>query len=156
MAGLSVDEVSSRYKEKVATAEHAVLAVKEGNRVFIGTACATPKTLVAALENLSRPPPDVELVHFITTAAVPHDGEGRAITKYRHRTFFVGSDVRSAVKLGLADYVPIQISRVPELMERGSLPIDIAMIQVSSPDEFGYVSLGVSVDIIPAAIAAAK
>jgi Acetyl-CoA hydrolase/transferase N-terminal domain len=57
---------------------------------------------------------------------------------------------------GAAEYVPIQISLVPELMARGSLPIDVAMIQVSPPDGFGYVSLGVSVNIIPSAVAAAK
>jgi acyl-CoA hydrolase/RimJ/RimL family protein N-acetyltransferase len=156
MTGLSIDDWKSRYQEKIATADRAVLAVKEGHRVFVGTACATPKTLVSALESVPRPPADVELVHFITTAAIPHDSEGRATTRYRHRTFFVGSDVRAAVNQGMADYVPIQISSVPELMERGSLPIDVAMIQVSLPDAFGYVSLGVSVDIIPAAVAAAK
>ena len=156
MTSLSIDDLNARYKEKLATAEHAVLAVKEGHRVFIGTACATPRTLVAALESLPRPPADVELVHFITTAAIPHDQEGRAATRYRHRTFFVGSDVRAAVNQGMADYVPIQISLVPELIERGSLPLDVAMIQVSPPDAFGYVSLGVSVDIIPAAVAAAR
>lgn len=153
---MSIGHLDFSYAEKVTTAERAVLAVKEGSRVFIGTACATPKTLVSALESLSRPPADVELVHFITTAAIPHDEQGRATTKYRHRTFFVGSDVRAAVSQGLADYVPIQITSVPELLERGALPIDVAMIQVSPPDAFGYVSLGVSVDIIPAAVSAAK
>ena len=62
----------------------------------------------------------------------------------------------AAVEQGMAEYVPIQLSRVPELMARGSQPVDVAMIQVSPPDAFGYVSLGVSVDIIPAAVAAAK
>jgi acyl-CoA hydrolase len=156
MTNLSPHELISRYKGQIETAECAVLAVKAGDRVFVGTACATPRTLVAALETTSRPPPDVELIHFITTAAIPHDQGGRATTKYRHRAFFVGSDVRSAVKLGMADYVPIQISRVPELIERGSISIDVAMIQISPPDEFGYASFGVSVDIIPAAVAAAK
>jgi acyl-CoA hydrolase len=156
MTNLSPQELISRYKGQIETAECAVLAVKAGDRVFVGTACATPRTLIAALETTSRPPPDVELIHFITTAAIPHDQDGRATTKYRHRTFFVGSDVRSAVKLGMADYVPIQISRVPELIERGSISIDVAMIQISPPDEFGYASFGVSVDIIPAAVAAAK
>ena len=146
----------ARYRDKVKTAEQAALTIEPGHRVFIGTACAAPRALVAALENLPRPPPDVELVHFITTNAFPHDQAGRALTKYRHRTFFVSSDIRAAVMQGAAEYVPIQLSRVPELILRGSLPIDVAMIQVSPPDAFGYVSLGVSVDIIPAAVAAAK
>jgi acyl-CoA hydrolase/RimJ/RimL family protein N-acetyltransferase len=151
------DEVlKAQYPDKVKNAQQALLAIEPGQRIFIGTACATPRTLVAALEALSNPPPDVELVHFITTNAFPQDEIGRTRTKYRHRTFFVSSDIRAAVMQGAAEYVPIQISQVPELIARGSLPIDIAMIQVSPPDAFGYVSLGISVDIIPSAVAAAK
>jgi acyl-CoA hydrolase/RimJ/RimL family protein N-acetyltransferase len=152
----SSDDWQTRHADKIKTAEQAVLAVEAGQHVFIGTACATPRTLVAALENTPRPPPDIELVHFITTNAFPHDEAGRALTRYRHRTFFVSTDIRAAVQQGLAEYVPIQLSRVPDLMARGSLPIDVAMIQVSPPDEFGYVSLGISVDIIPAAVSAAR
>ena len=145
-----------QYRDKILTAQLAILAVRDGQRVFVGTACATPRTLVSALEALERAPPDVELIHFLTTNAIRHDEQGRAQTKYRHRTFFVGSDIRAAVAQGLAEYVPIQLSRAAELMERGSVSIDVAMIQVSPPDEFGYVSLGVSVDIIPAAVTAAR
>jgi acyl-CoA hydrolase len=141
------DAWKARYADKIKNAQQAVLVIKPGQRVFVGTACATPRALVAALEDLPNPPPDVELVHFITTNAIPHDEGGKARTRYRHRTFFVSSDIRAAVMQGAADYVPIQISLVPELMARGSLPINVAMIQVSPPDAFGYVSLGVSVDI---------
>jgi len=154
--GSTSDGWKAQYADKVKSAQQAVLAIEAGQRVFVGTACAAPRTLVAALENLPKPPPDVELVHFITTDMVPHDEAGRARTKYRHRTFFVSSDIRAAVKQGIAEYVPIAISLVPELIARGSLPIDVAMIQVSPPDAFGYVSLGVSVDIIPAAVTAAR
>ena len=156
MPHMTHDVLKERYPQKVTNAREAVLAVQPGHRVFIGTGCATPRTLVTALENTPNPPPDVELVHFITTNAFAHDDAGKALTKYRHRSFFVSSDVRAAVQQGLVEYVPIQISRVPDLMRLGSLPIDVALIQVSPPDMFGYVSLGVSVDIIPAAVAAAK
>ena len=156
MSHFSYDGLRDRYPDKVASAKEAVLAVKPGDRVFVGTACATPRALVAALEDVAQPPPDVELMHFITTNAVAHDADGKALTKYRHRSFFIGTDVRAAVKQGLVEYVPIRISKVPDLMAMGSLPIDVAFIQVSPPDAFGYVSLGVSVDIIPAAVAAAK
>jgi len=156
MSSLAVEMWETQYRDKIKSAQEAILTVKPGHHVFIGTACATPRALVGALENLSRSPPDVELIHFITTNAFPHDQAGRALTKYRHRTFFVGTDIRAAVVHGAAEYVPIQLSRVPDLISRGSLPIDVAMIQVSPPDVFGYVSLGVSVDIIPAAVAAAK
>ena len=128
MSNPTVKLWEAQYRDKVKTAEQAVLTIVPGHRVFIGTACAAPRALVAALENLPRPPRDVELVHFITTNAFPHDQAGRALTKYRHRTFFVSSDIRAAVMQGAAEYVPIQLSRVPELILRGSLPIDVAMI----------------------------
>ena len=156
MQYLPTDALKQRFPEKVTTAQQAAMLVQPGNRVFIGTGCATPCALVAALEALKTPPPDVELVHFITTNAVAHSPEGRALTHFQHRSFFVGSDMRAASAQGLVEYVPIQISKVPELIDNGSLPIDVAMIQVSAPDAFGYVSLGVSVDIIPAAVNAAR
>jgi acyl-CoA hydrolase/RimJ/RimL family protein N-acetyltransferase len=156
MSQHSLDTLKQRYPKKVTTAARAANLVQAGNRVFVGTGCATPRALVAALESMAHAPPDVELVHFVTTNAVAHDKNGQALTRYRHRSFFVGSDMRAAARQGLVEYVPIQISKVPALFENGSLPIDVALIQVSAPDAFGYVSLGVSVDIIPSAVAAAK
>jgi len=144
------------YAGKVTSAEEAVAHIRSGSHVFVGTASATPRTLVAALETMSMPPAGLELMHFITSEAFPHDEQGRATTRFRHRTFFVGSDIRAAVKQGLADYVPLSIARVPQLIEIGRIPVDVALIQVSMPDEFGYVSLGVSVDVIPAAIGKAR
>lgn len=149
-------DLKERYPDKVTTAQAAVALIQPGQHVFVGTACSTPRSLVAALEALKNPPPDVELVHFLTTNAVAHDAEGQALTRYRHRSFFIGSDMRAACRQGMVEYVPIQISKVPDLINRGSIPIDVALIQVSAPDAFGYVSLGVSVDIVPAAIAAAR
>ena len=143
------------YRDKIITADAAAKMIGPGQRVFIGTACASPRSIVRAMEALDNPPADVEFVHFITTHAIPH-ADGKATTRYRHRTFFVGSDVRAAVKQGLAEYVPISIAQVPRMIELGRIPIDVALIQVSLPDQFGYVSLGVSVDIIPAALAAAR
>jgi len=144
------------YADKLTTAAQAVLQVRSGEHVFVGTACATPRALVAALEAATPSPPGVELVHFLTDHAVPHDESGQCISKFAHRTFFVGQDMRAAVKQGQADYVPMSIARVPGLMAIGRIPVDVALIQVSLPDEFGYVSLGVSVDVIPAAVAHAR
>ena len=145
-----------RHANKVTTAAEAVTRIAPGQRVFVGTACASPRTLVAALEAMTRPPADLELLHFITTNTVPHDGEGRCTTRFRHRSFFVGSDMRAAIKQGLAEYVPISLAQVPQLIELGRIPVDVALIQVTPPDEFGYVSLGVSVDIVAAAVAKAR
>jgi len=78
MSNPAVEVLKAQYPDKVKNAQQALLAVEPGQRIFIGTACATPRTLVAALEALSNPPPDVELVHFITTNAFPQDGLGAA------------------------------------------------------------------------------
>ncbi len=144
------------HADKLCTASEAAALVRPGDHVFIGTACATPRTLVAALENLPVRPADVELVHFLTDLAMSHDAQGQPATHFRHRSFFVGTDMRHAVRLGLADYVPMSIARVPGLMAIGRIAVDVAFIQVSPPDEFGFVSLGVSVDVIPAAVAKAR
>ena len=144
------------FHSKLCTAQEAARKIKPGNRVFVGTACATPRTLVKALEDLPLAPADVELIHFFTDGAIPHDATGKPVTKYRHRTFFVSADVRAAIKNGMAEYLPISIARVPELLNLGRIPLDVALIQVSPPDRFGYMSLGVSVDIVAAAVQNAK
>ncbi len=141
---------------KLCSAAEALRQVKSGDHVFIGTACATPRSLVAALETLSPAPSDLELLHFLTDRAVALGADGLPTSRYRHRCFFVGQDLRAAVRAGLADYVPVSAARVPQLMAIGRIPVDVALIQVSMPDEYGYVSLGVSVDVIPAAVARAR
>ena len=151
-----LDPRLSPWAAKVTTAADAVERIVGGSHVFVGTACATPRALMKALETMQHAPADIEFVHFITGGAVPHDDQGRATTRFQHRTFFVGSDIRAAVKQGLAEYVPMSIARVPQLIENGRVRVDVALIQVSMPDEYGYVSLGVSVDVIPAAIAKAS
>ena len=142
--------------DKICTPEQAVAHIEAGEHVFVGTACATPRTLVAALEARRPTPDDVELLHFLTDQAMPHDENGVPRSRFRHRSLFVGQDMRAAVRAGLADYVPVSLARVPRLIQIGRIPVDVALIQVSMPDEFGYVSLGLSVDIIPAAVAKAR
>lgn len=140
---------------KFMSVEQALALVRPGNRVYLGTGCAAPRTLLASLEALQPGPPDIEFVSFLTTAAVSEQ-VGTPGTRYRHRTFFVGSDVRSLAQQGQLDYVPIRLEEVPRLLASGHLPIDVAMLQVSPPDSRGFVSLGVSVDLAPAVLAVAR
>ncbi|WP_298826631.1 bifunctional acetyl-CoA hydrolase/transferase family protein/GNAT family N-acetyltransferase [uncultured Piscinibacter sp.] len=137
-------------------AEEAARLVKPGDHVFIGTASATPRTMVRALEALKSPPADVEMIHFLSDGALRVDDQGRVSTAFRHRAFFVGAEMRAAVLQGVAEYVPVPIARVPELMRKGRIRVDVAIVQVTPPDAFGYVSLGVSVDVAAAAIECAK
>jgi acyl-CoA hydrolase/GNAT superfamily N-acetyltransferase len=149
-------EPTAAVTATVTASEALRLSLRPGDSVFVGTACATPRHLVAALEALDPAPPGLELLHFLTDRALPHDAQGRATTRYRHRCFFVGNDVRAAVRQGLADYVPLSLARVPGLMAIGRIPVDVALIQVSPPDAEGRVSLGVSVDVTLAAVQRAR
>lgn len=140
---------------KLSSAEEALSAVKSGDKVFVGTACATPRLLIRALECMEKRLDDVTMIHFLTDGAIAIMGD-RPKTRFRHKVFFVGTDTREAVKQGLAQYVPISIAQVPDLIRDGMIPIDVALIQVSLPDEHGFVSLGVSVDVTRAAVLRAK
>ena len=133
--------------DKLTTAEKAVEIVKPGDRVFVGTACATPRTLIQALEERSWGLPDVQLIHFLTDGAICFQEE-KPITGFKHKVFYVGSDCREAVKQYQADYIPISLSQVSTLIENNQMPIDVVLAQVSPVDDHGYVSLGISVDIL--------
>jgi acyl-CoA hydrolase/ribosomal protein S18 acetylase RimI-like enzyme len=135
------------WSDRLVSAQEAVSIIAPGNAVFIGSACATPLTLLEALE--ARPVPGVSLVHFITSAVDPQAPK----TRYRHRVFYVGRDERRLRESPAAqvEYVPVSLPDVPALFENGQLPLDVAMIQVAPPDRDGMCSLGVSVDITRAA-----
>lgn len=143
------------YADKALTAEAAAGLVAPGQTVFVGTAGATPRTLLRALETRPDPPPDVCLVHFLTTGAYGAEGMPTT-TRYHHRAFFVGTDIAPLVPCGAADYVPIRLSEVPRLLGNGRIVLDVAFVQVSAPDANGFVSLGVSVDITMAAVRHAR
>jgi len=151
---ISTDE-GSVLNEKLATPEEAISTIRSGDRVFVGTGCATPRTLIKALETHEDYITDVQLLHFLTDGAIPTIGK-RTWPRFQHKVFFVGTDTREAIKQGKADYVPVSIAQIPRLIENGRIPIDVALIQVSLPDENGFVSLGVSVDITWAAVQKAK
>jgi acyl-CoA hydrolase/RimJ/RimL family protein N-acetyltransferase len=145
------------WRDRQVSAAEAVSVVRPGYRVFVGSACATPRALVEALEQLKLP--GVVLVHFLTDRVGTGDPPR---TRYRHRVFYVGRDVRAlhdvrAVReAGLVEYVPLSLEDVPQLFERGQIPLDVAMVQVAPPDPDGTCSLGISVDVTRAAALAAR
>src|SRR6516225_8126813 len=140
---------------KLVSAERALAAIQAGSRIYIGTGCAAPRTLLARLEAMDPAPVDLEFVSFLTTSALPQV-EGASRTHHRHRAFFVGSEMRGLAGSGQLDYVPISLEEVPRLLASGRLPIDVALLQVSPPDARGFVSLGVSVDLAPAILSVAR
>lgn len=129
------------------TAEEAVRLVQPGDRVWVGSACGTPRTLVAALN--ARRLPGVKLVHYLADG-VTADG----VVTYPQEVFFVGSELRGAS--GPVDYLPVSLPELPALMDRGQHRVDVALLQVAPPDEHGDCSLGVSVDVSLAAALRAR
>ena len=135
----------SQFQQKVVTAERAVEAVRSGHRIWVAEGCATPQPLLEAL--LLRAPDlrDVEIVHMLTLGSADYtrpEYEGH----FRHSALFLGSNVREAVAAGRADYTPISLSEIERLFWSGEMPLDIAFIQTSPPDEYGYLSLGTGID----------
>src|SRR5262245_56483467 len=140
---------------KLVSVERALAAIRAGSRIYIGTGCAAPRTLLTRLEAMEPAPVDLEFVSFLTTSALPQM-EGASHTHHLHRAFFVGSEMRGLAGIGQLDYVPISLEEVPRLLASGRLPIDVALLQVSPPDARGFVSLGVSVDLAPAILSVAR
>ena len=100
------------YDSKLVSLEQALATIRPGSRIYLGTGCAAPRSLLAGLEGMQPGPPDLEFVSFVTTSALPMK-TGASQTRYRHRTFFVGSDVQSLAESGQLDYVPISLEEVP-------------------------------------------
>jgi acyl-CoA hydrolase len=143
---------STDWRERLVSAPEAVSAVRAGQRVFVGSACGTPRALVDALERWDERPAGVVLVHFLTDRV----GLGEPpSSRYRHRVFYVGADVRALIGSNPVDYVPLSLAEIPKLLESGLLKLDVALVQVAPPDADGRCSLGVSVDVTRAAALAA-
>src|SRR3954454_9250361 len=143
-----------QFGPKLVSADEAVRVVKPGDRVYVGTACATPVSLVEALERRRPAPADVEFFCFLTSGLAKV--WNAAPSRYGHRCFFVGTDARDMVRDGRAEYVPISLTDVPHLVANGRLRANVAFVQVSPPDEGGFVSLGVSVDVSMSVLSHAK
>jgi acetyl-CoA hydrolase len=142
------------YADKLVTAEEAVQNIKSNSRVYIGGGAGIPQVLeraMAARDDLE----DVEVVHVLTFAGGHYLAPEKA-KSFRHRALFIGANARKAVNEGRADYVPIFLSEAPGLFKNGTMPVDVAMIQVSPPDAHGYCSYGVEVGVTKPAAESAK
>ncbi|MDP6461828.1 MAG: acetyl-CoA hydrolase, partial [Gemmatimonadota bacterium] len=139
------------YRSKVVTAQEALHNVLSGCRVFVGSGCAEPQCLVQELIQQAGRLRDIEVVHLLTLGIAGYVDED-FFGHFRHNAFFIGSNVRKAVREGRADYTPIFLSEIPELITSGQRPIDVALLQLSPPDRHGYCSLGIHVDIQQAAV----
>lgn len=137
------------------TAEQAVQYIKSGQRVFIHGSAATPAVLLKALFKRSTELRQVELVS-ITTMGNDIFNIADFGQSFFMNSLFVSQNVREIVNSEAGDYVPVFLSEIPQLFNRGILPLDVALIHVSPPDKHGFCSLGTSVDIARSAVKNAK
>tara|TARA_Y100000782_G_C10188440_1_gene268445 strand:- start:5150 stop:6421 length:1272 start_codon:yes stop_codon:yes gene_type:complete len=135
--------------------ETAVQLIHSGDRVFIQTAAAAPQVLINAMTERADELRDVEIVHLHIDGEAPYAHEKYA-KSFQVNSLFIGPNLRHATQSGNASYIPVFLSEVPLLFRRKILPIDVALIHVSPPDQHGYCSLGVSVDATKAAIEMAR
>jgi len=143
------------YKKRLTTAEEAVSVVKSNDNIYIGGNAATPFVLLRALANRKDELYNVKLIHVLLMGEDPFSKPGME-GHFRHNSLFVGPADREAVNQGRADYVPIFLFQIPNLFYSGQIPLDVAIVQVSPPDEHGFMSLGVEVLASKAAVETAK
>lgn len=132
------------YQKKVTDAATALTCIKSGNRVYVGGGAGVPVTLVEGLTTQSERLHNVELTHILTLANAPYV-EPAYQDSFRVNALFIGHNVRKAVHEGRADFTPVFLSEIPNLFRNGILPLDVALISVSPPDEHGFCSFGVEV-----------
>ncbi len=143
------------FHDKLVTAERALGAVQSGDHVYVHPGCATPERLLDAMVARAGELEDVKVVHLMSNGRAEYVRPGME-RHFRHVALFCGKNVREAVNAGRADYVPIFLSEIPRLFRSGRLPLDVALIQVSPPDEHGFCSFGVGVECTKAAADAAR
>ena len=144
------------YQSRLTTADRAVAAIQTGMRLFLTGNCSVPQRVMAALvECAPKFEPPIEIVQVLTIGSADYVAPG--MEKYiRVNTLFISANVRQAVNEGRADFTPCFLSEIPGLFRSGILPLDVALIQVSPPDEHGFCSFGVEVGVTKTAAETAK
>jgi len=154
-----LDILRQRYPQKFAPEKTIFSNIHRGDSIFIASACAEPQHLVHSMIRYVKENPkaffDAEVLHIRTLGVAPYADE-KFKSNFRHNSFFIGDSTRGAVNKGLADYTPVNLSQVPGLFRRGLEHVDVALLQASLPDDHGYLSVGVSVDIVKAAAETAR
>jgi len=143
------------FRKKSTTAEDAVGIISSGQRVFLTGNCSVPQKVLAALVARAPSLSNVEIAQVLTVG--PADYVAAAMEGHlRVNTLFISDNVRKAVNEGRADFTPCFLSEVPGLFKNGHLPLDVALIHVSPPDEHGFCSLGIEIGVTKTAAQTAK
>ena len=143
------------YQSRIVSPEEAVHAIKDNNRIFMTGNVSVPQKTLAALVKYAPNLNNVEICQALTIGSADYvspEMEGHL----RVNTFFISPNIRKAVHEGRADFTPVLLSEFPLLFKEKILPIDVAMIHVSLPDEHGFCSLGVEVGLTKSPAESAK
>jgi acyl-CoA hydrolase/GNAT superfamily N-acetyltransferase len=155
MNNIRIDELKKTCPEKFVSEDKIFGHIHRGDRIFIGTGCGEPQYLLNSFIDYVQSHPkafsDAELFQVWVLGVAPYTNE-KLKYNFRHNSFFIGDNTRDAINKGLADYTPVFLSQAPDLFYRRQIPVDVAMIQTSLPDNNNHVSLGISVDITKAAV----
>lgn len=134
------------YQSRIVTAKEAAQRIRSGNRVFLTGNCSVPQTVLASLVDYAPELQDVEIVQALTVG--PADYVSPAMDGHlRVNTMFISANIRKAVQEGRADFTPVLLSEFTLLFKKNLLPLDIALVQVSPPDNYGFCSFGVEVGL---------
>jgi len=144
---------ADRYVENRRSAAEAIKAIKPGQRVYIGSSCGEPQHLVREISDASGFMQDIEIIRLLCLETTPLTliANKTRDHSFNIRSFYLGSGRHKAIARNRRFITPINLSAVPRLFKSRLLPVHVALIQVGPPDDFGWMSLGVSVDITLAA-----
>jgi len=150
---MSAENWEKRFPLKYRDAGEALRRIRRGDTIFIATACAEPKFLIDSfLEHASALPEKFRKSLRIIRLGISPYAEEKLRGKFRRESFFIDDSIRKSVNRGNAEYNPLFLSQAPRLLRRGLVRVDAALVQASPPDHLGYMSLGISIDVVKAAI----
>ncbi|MGD9974370.1 MAG: GNAT family N-acetyltransferase [Desulfatirhabdiaceae bacterium] len=140
---------------KLVTAEEAISSIRKGSRVFIGTGCGEPQHLIRAMVT-DMNMQDIMVYQMMSFTLADYISDQMFRNRFSVKLFFISRSMREAAFQGWIDYIPAYLSQIPRLFSSHRIGLDVALIQVSPPDKYGYCSLGVSVDITRAGMENAR
>ena len=147
--------LTGRFAEKKLTAAEAVRKIRHGSSVFIGTGCGEPQELIRAMVT-DQAIQDIVIYQMLSSTLSQYVYEPDFLSRFSLKLFFISPYMRQAAFDGKIDYLPAYLSQIPELFYSEQINLDVALVQVSPPDEFGFCCLGISVDITLAGLKMAK
>ncbi len=141
--------------EKILSAEESVKKIHNGGRVFVGTGCGEPQKLITAMVE-DKTIQDVVVYQMLSSTFSKYIQSASFLARFSLKLFFISVGMRQSAFEGKIDYLPIYLSQIPEIFATQEISLDVALVQVSPPDKYGYCSLGISVDITLAGLQNAK